>query len=166
MCRCIRVQCIDADYLVVCAGCQVFAVRGEADRVDGARVVAHSCELLRLRVFGVGRIENRLGGPYTDVSICEGSISIGFRGGASRMSSAIVDGRTSGCRNQTRPIGRDVTAVDFEVFEIACVRVISQYRCTVMIVMHVMLCAQGELTWVRQPLGFNEMHGRVWCLSR
>jgi hypothetical protein len=82
------------------------------------------------------------------------------------MSSAIVDGRTSGCRNQTRSIGRDVTAVDFEVFEIACVRVTSQYRCTVMIVMHVMLCAQGELTWVRQPLGFNEMHGRVWCLSR
>jgi hypothetical protein len=99
MCRRIRVQRIDTYDLVVGAGCQVFAVRGEADCVDGARVVAHSCELLRLRIFGVCRVEDGFGGPYADVSICQNSISTVFRGGASRMSSAVAGSRTSGCRN-------------------------------------------------------------------
>jgi hypothetical protein len=55
--------------------------------VDGARVVAYSCELLRLRIVGVGRVENGVGGPYADVSIWQQLVSTVFRGGALRMSS-------------------------------------------------------------------------------
>jgi hypothetical protein len=100
--------------------------------VDGARVVAYSGKLLRLRVVGVGRVENGVGGPYADVSIWQQLVSTMCRGGALRMSSTVVGGRTSGCRHQTRSIGRNVTAVDFKVFEIACMRVTSQHERTAM----------------------------------
>jgi hypothetical protein len=120
MCRRIRIQCIDTYYLIVGAGCQVFAVRREADCVDSARVVAYSCELLWFRVVGVCRVEDGFSGPYANVSICQKSINTVFHRGALRMSSAALSERTSGCRNETRSIGRDVTAVNFKVFEIAC----------------------------------------------
>jgi ribosomal protein L37AE/L43A len=53
VCGRILVKRIDTYYLVVCARCQVFAVGGEADGVDGARVMAHGRELLG---FGICRV--------------------------------------------------------------------------------------------------------------
>lgn len=41
-----------------------------------SRVMANCSELLRFRIVGVVRIENGLGGPYSDVSVYCGSVSV------------------------------------------------------------------------------------------
>ena len=84
----IRIQRIHTHDLIVGTRCQVFPMRRESDRVDGARVMADGCQLLRLRIFGVSRVEDSLGRPYSDVSICGGSIYGVLGDGASRGSSA------------------------------------------------------------------------------
>lgn len=73
--------------------------------MDCARVVAYSCKLLRLRVFGVVGVENGIDRPYAHITICKVVVSRLNEDGALRMSSAMVGERTSGCRNKTRTIG-------------------------------------------------------------
>lgn len=70
MCGRIGVQRIYTDDLVVRAGSQVFVVRGEAHRVDRARVMADGSELLWLGVFGVVRVQNGLGRPDAHIAVC------------------------------------------------------------------------------------------------
>jgi hypothetical protein len=65
----IRVERVYADNLVVGARCNVFAVRGEADCVDGARVVTDRSQLLGLRILGVVRVQDGFGRPYAYVAI-------------------------------------------------------------------------------------------------
>lgn len=70
MCGRIGVQRIYTDNLVVCTRSQVFVVRGEADRVDCARVMADGRQLLRLGIFGVVRVQDSFGRPDTYVAVC------------------------------------------------------------------------------------------------
>lgn len=65
----IRVEVVDTDNLVVGAGGQVFAIGGEAYGVDGARMVAHGCQLPGLGVFGVARVGDGFCGPDAHVAI-------------------------------------------------------------------------------------------------
>ena len=74
--RRIFVERVNAYYLVVCARSQVFAVGREADRMDGAGVVADSRELLRLRIRGVVGIQNGLGRPDTYITVCRCVLAI------------------------------------------------------------------------------------------
>lgn len=61
---------IYADDLVVGARGEVATVRGEADGVNRAKVVAHVAELARFGVGEVVRLVYRLGGPDADMAIC------------------------------------------------------------------------------------------------
>jgi hypothetical protein len=58
--------------------------------VNGARVVAYSCELLRFRVRGIVGIENGLGGPDAYVTVCRVCVSSNLGNSASRVNSAMV----------------------------------------------------------------------------
>ena len=69
MCWSILVECIDAYYFIVCTRSQVFAVGREANRMDGAGMVADSRELLRLRIRGVVGIQDGLGRPDTYIAV-------------------------------------------------------------------------------------------------
>jgi len=64
-----RVQVVDTDYLVIGTRGQVFAITGEAHRVDGARVMAHGGELPGFVVVRVARAGNGLGRPNADMAI-------------------------------------------------------------------------------------------------
>lgn len=60
-----------ADDLVVRAGREVATIGGESDGVDRAEVMAHMAKLPR---FGVGRVIGvvyGIGGPDSDVTICQ-----------------------------------------------------------------------------------------------
>lgn len=68
--RRVCVQRVDADYLVICAGCQIFAVGRESDGVYGSGVIAHRSKLFRF--VGVGRVScviDGFGRPYSYISI-------------------------------------------------------------------------------------------------
>lgn len=67
--RWVGVEEVDTDDLVVGAGREVFAVGGEADGVDGARVRAYGCQLLGLGVVGVVGVEDGVCRPYANVCI-------------------------------------------------------------------------------------------------
>ena len=64
-----RIEGVDADNLVICAGSQELAARRESDCVNGSGMVAHRRKLLRFVVFGVDRIVDRLRRPYPHVAI-------------------------------------------------------------------------------------------------
>jgi hypothetical protein len=83
-------------------------------------MVAHSCELLRLRVIGGCRVQDGFGGPNSHVSIYRVLISKVF-GGRRRIAHQLRNGglHTSSGRDKTRSIGGDVAAVYFEVFQFA-----------------------------------------------
>ena len=66
----VAIELVDANDSVVGAGCEVAAVRGEADRVDGAEVVAHVAELAWLAGVAAVRVEDGRGRPDANVSIC------------------------------------------------------------------------------------------------
>lgn len=70
VCGRIRIEVVDADKLVVCSRSEIFPIWREADRVNRSRVVVHSSELLRFRVFGIAGVENGVGGPNAHMSIC------------------------------------------------------------------------------------------------
>jgi hypothetical protein len=58
--------------------------------MDGARVVAYSCELLRFRVRGIVGAEDGFGGPYAYVAVYEVFVSRNLGNSASRVNSAMV----------------------------------------------------------------------------
>jgi hypothetical protein len=60
---------IYTDDLVVCPRREISSIRGESNGMDCPEVMAHVTELTRLRVFGVVRVENCFGGPYSYVPV-------------------------------------------------------------------------------------------------
>lgn len=70
VCRWIGIEIVDTDYLIICTRGEIFAIMGEADRMYGARVVAHGGELFRLGVVLVRGIGDGVCGPNTNVAIC------------------------------------------------------------------------------------------------
>lgn len=81
---------VDADELVVGAAGQVFAIGGEANRVNRAEVMAHMAQLSRFGVAGVARVVDSFGRPDANVAV-------------------------AASRGQALAIGGDVAAVDFEI---------------------------------------------------
>jgi hypothetical protein len=86
--RCVRVEGVNADDLVVCTGREVFSIGREAHGMDGARVMAEGGQLLGLGVVGVVRVQDCFDGPYAHVAVCSSSVSPGRRGGAYEASFA------------------------------------------------------------------------------
>ena len=80
--------------------------------MDGAEVVAHVAELPWLRVALVVRIIDGLGRPYAYMAIWLASVCF--------PSISWTMNRTSTGGGQSLAIGRDVAAVDLEIFLFAC----------------------------------------------
>ena len=76
----VAVELVDANDSVVGAGCEVAAVWREADRVDGAEVVAHVAELARFARVDAVRLEDGRGRPDADVAICSVQQAVVFLG--------------------------------------------------------------------------------------
>ena len=89
----IGVEAVYADEFIIGARGKIFAIRREAYGMDSARVIAYGSQLLWFDVVWVVGVEDGLSGPYSYVTVA------------------------SSC-HQSRPIGRDVAAVNFKVFEI------------------------------------------------
>ena len=107
---------VDAHDLVVGTRSQVFAVRRKANSVYGARMMTHGSKLLGSIVSWIVRIVNSFCRPNSDMPIC----------GCSRQkamhNSKTGDAHTSGRRDQSGSVRRDMTAIDFEVFLLSTMR--------------------------------------------
>ena len=69
MCGRIWIQRIYTDDLVVSARSQIFPIRREANGVDRARVMAYGSQLSGFFIIWIVRVENRFGGPNSNVAI-------------------------------------------------------------------------------------------------
>jgi hypothetical protein len=119
----IAVVLIHANDLVVGARSYVSAIGRKPDRVNGSQMVAHMTELSRLGAF-LGFVDG-IRGPDANVAICVSSVfshsHTGTRTHARPIRYLGVGVPTSAGRRQSFAIGRDVTAVDLEIFLLACV---------------------------------------------
>lgn len=102
-----------ADNLVVGARGKIATVRGEADGVDCAEVVAHVAELARLGVGEVVGLVYGLGGPDPDMAICAAS---GICLGKEKRRGA----HTTAGRCEPRAVRGDMAAVNLKVLLFAC----------------------------------------------
>ena len=69
MWRRIRIEFVDAYYLVVGSRRKILPIAGESHRVYGARMVAHRGQLPGLIVLWIRRIVDGIGRPYAHEAI-------------------------------------------------------------------------------------------------
>lgn len=73
--RRIVVQFVHTYNLVIGTRSQVSSVGGKAHGVDGTGMIAHGGQLLGLGVIWICGIVNGVGGPYSNVAICQTLVS-------------------------------------------------------------------------------------------